>query len=112
MRHNRTKGRLVVYLDETWETQTIQFNLCSEPSDKGERLIIWQRWMVIFYGSKLQVDDFVTGCDRVFNAKKGSSADYHQEINAENFERWFQEKLLSALPANCLMWWTMPVTIA
>jgi len=43
------------------------------------------------------------GCDRVFKAKKGSSTDYHQEMNADNFEKRFQEKLISALPTNTLI---------
>ena len=59
---------------------------------------------VIFYDVKYPVNTVVlSGCDWVFKAKKGSAADYHQEMNAENSERWFQEKLLPALPANCLI---------
>ena len=59
---------------------------------------------VIFYDVKYPVNTVVlSGCDWVFKAKKGSAADYHQEMNAENFERWFKEKLLPALPANCLI---------
>ena len=34
---------------------------------------------------------------------KGSSADYHQEMNAVNFEKWFEDKLLPALPASSLI---------
>ena len=56
---------------------------------------------VIFYDVKYPV--VLSGCDWVFKAKKGSVADYHQEMNQENFERWFQEKLLPALPTNCLI---------
>ena len=44
-----------------------------------------------------------TGCDWVFKAMKGFSTDYHQEMNAVNFEKWFEEKLLPALPANSLI---------
>jgi len=44
-----------------------------------------------------------SGCNWVFKAKKGSRADNHQEMNAENFEGWFKEKLLPALPANSLI---------
>jgi len=51
--------------------------------------------LVIFSGTKLQVDAWV------FKAKKGSSASYHQEMNAENFDRWFQEKFPPVLPAIC-----------
>ena len=34
---------------------------------------------------------------------KGSSADYHQEMNTVNFEKWFEDKLLPALPASSLI---------
>ena len=40
------------------------------------------------------------GCDWVFKAKKGSSTDYHKEMNGANFEKWFQEKLIPVLPSN------------
>ncbi|XP_065905339.1 uncharacterized protein [Dysidea avara] len=109
MRRNRTEGKPVVYLDETWanahdgksrawveadKTTGGTIGGVSKPSGKGERLII------LHAGGK---DGWVPGCDWVFKAKKGSAADYHQEMNAENFERWFKEKLLPALPANCLI---------
>ena len=45
----------------------------------------------------------LTGCDWVFKSKKGSSTDYHQEMNAANFEKWFQEKLIPALPTSRLI---------
>ena len=45
----------------------------------------------------------LTGCDWVFKSKKGSSTDYHQEMNAINFEKWFQEKLIPALPTSTLI---------
>ena len=51
----------------------------------------------------LVVNNYNTGCDWVFKAMKGSSADYHQEMNAVNFEKWFEDKLLPALPANSLV---------
>ena len=34
---------------------------------------------------------------------KGSLADFHQEMNAMNFKKWFEDKLLPALPANSLI---------
>ena len=39
---------------------------------------------VIFYDVNTVV---LSGCDWVFKAKKGSAAGYHQEMNADNFER-------------------------
>ena len=43
------------------------------------------------------------GCEWVFKSKKGSSTDYHQEMNATNFEKWFQERLIPALPTSTLI---------
>ena len=43
------------------------------------------------------------GYDWVFKSKKGSSTDYHQEMNAPNFELCFQTKLMPALAANTLI---------
>ncbi|XP_065908182.1 uncharacterized protein [Dysidea avara] len=109
MRCNRTEGKPVVYLDEAWanvhdgksrawveadKTTGGTIGGVSKPSDKGEHLII------LHAGGK---DGWIPCCDWVFKAEKGSAADYHQEMNAENFERWFQERLLPALPANCLI---------
>ena len=34
------------------------------------------------------------GCDWVFKAMKGSSADYHQEMNAACFDKCFEDKLI------------------
>jgi len=39
----------------------------------------------------------------VFKYKKGSSTYYHQEINALNFEKWFWERLIPALPTGMLI---------
>ena len=81
----------------------------SKPSGKGERLNILHAggkdgWVSgNFYDVKCPVNSVVSGCDWIFKAKKGSIADYHQEMNVENFERWFKEKLLPELPANCLI---------
>ena len=48
---------------------------------------------VIFYDVKYPLNTVVlSGCDWIFKAKKRSAADYHQEMNAKNLERWFQEK--------------------
>ena len=38
-----------------------------------------------------------------FKSTKGSSTDYHQEMNATNFEQWFQERLIPALPTSTLI---------
>ena len=58
------------------------------PSGKGKRLIINH------IGSK---HGFLEGCGECFVGKRGS-IDYHQEMNHVHFERWWETKVLPALP--------------
>ena len=58
------------------------------PSGKGQRIIINH------IGSK---NVFLEGAREYFVGKKGSD-DYHQEMNATHFERWWETKVLPALP--------------
>ena len=58
------------------------------PSGKGKRLIINH------IGSK---NGFLEGCGECFVGKKGT-IDYHQEMNNVHFERWWETKVLPALP--------------
>ncbi|XP_049513968.1 uncharacterized protein LOC125941081 [Dermacentor silvarum] len=95
----------IYYLDETWvnaghtkETvltdtkvmsrqdafrQGLSTGLCA-PSGKGGRLI------VLHAGS---AEGFVDGAALVFRAKKGAG-DYHTEMDAPRFRKWFVEQLL------------------
>ncbi|OXA50340.1 hypothetical protein Fcan01_14988 [Folsomia candida] len=87
----------VVFLDETWVNKNHQKQkvwtdgtVKSRPNckiGKGDRLIITHA------GSK---DGFVPNVLNIFWSNTGQ-ADYHQDMNAEYFEKWFVEQLLVSL---------------
>lgn len=87
----------VVFLDETWVNKNHQKQkvwtdgtVKSTPNckiGKGDRLIITHA------GSK---DGFVPNVLNIFCSNTGQ-ADYHQDMNAEYFEKWFVEQLLVSL---------------
>ncbi|KAH6920073.1 hypothetical protein HPB50_028940 [Hyalomma asiaticum] len=105
IREMRRQQRTIYYLDETWvnaghtkETVWTDTKVMSRqdafrqglstglraPSGKGGRLI------VLHAGS---AEGFVDGAARVFRAEKGAG-DYHAEMDAARFQKWFVEQLL------------------
>ena len=64
-----------------------------KPSGKGTRLII------LHAGSE---NGWIDGADLVFQSKK-ATGDYHDEMNSDNFEEWFHDKLLCNVPCNSLI---------
>ncbi|XP_023309819.1 uncharacterized protein LOC111692776 isoform X1 [Anoplophora glabripennis] len=108
----RSEGRPIYYLDETWlneghtkERVWVDTNIKSKreafneglstglknPSGKGKRLII------LHAGSE---EGFVEDSLLVFEGKK--SGDYHEEMNANVFEKWFSE-FLKKIPDNSVI---------
>ncbi|XP_050707116.1 uncharacterized protein LOC126992421 [Eriocheir sinensis] len=95
MRKHLSCEKNIVYLDETWVNQNYTVSKCwvdnnSEkavgvkvPTGKGGRLI------VLHAGTK---DGFVSDASLIFMAK--NDGDYHNQMNAESFEKWFQQQLL------------------
>ena len=63
------------------------------PFSRGERLI------VLHAGSKA---GFLKGNELVWMAKS-STADYHDEMNGDNFFKWVQEKLIPRLPPKSVL---------
>lgn len=98
----REEQRPITYLDETWydtyETESKGWTNGSEqctvsvPASRGKRLIILNA------GSE---NGWVDNCS-FLSAKniRHCNVDYHDNMNAEVFEKWFTEKLLPNLPAN------------
>ncbi|XP_063404616.1 uncharacterized protein LOC134688078 [Mytilus trossulus] len=87
----------LVYIDETWIDTAYTAKKCwqqedecwvLEPVSRGQRLII------VHGGGML---GFVPNALLIYKAKS-CTGDYHQEMNGENFKKWFTEKLLSNLP--------------
>lgn len=100
----RRAGRVLVYLDETWfnasESVSKGFTdgtaKCSvgNPIGKGERLII------IGAGGDF---GWVPNSFFCFRTKKAGAFNYHEDMNAANFEKWLCEKLLPNLPPNSVI---------
>ncbi|KAL4121281.1 hypothetical protein QTP88_013826 [Uroleucon formosanum] len=87
--------RPVVYLDETWVNQNhTQGYIWQNPENteglkvpigKGARLIVCHAGSPSF--------GFVNNSKLVFRCKSGSTEDYHSQMNADIFEKWFVEML-------------------
>lgn len=97
--------RPIVYLDETWihtnytKTKT-WIDIKSKkpsgpevPSSKGARFII------VHAGTK---NGFVSGASLLFQANK-KIGDYHDEMNSENFTKWFKNQLLPNIEPNSII---------
>lgn len=64
-----------------------------KPTGKGERLIII---------NAISSKGWVNGAKLVFQAKR-KTGDYHGQMNAELFQKWFSEKLIPNIPDNSLI---------
>jgi transposase len=101
----RNSNRNIIYLDETWfDTHDVvkygwvdNTNKCAlnTPCSRGKRVII------LHAGSK---DGFVSNA-LLLSAKNitKSSADYHEDMTADLFEKWFVEQLLPNIPPNSVI---------
>lgn len=111
----REEGRPIFYLDETWtfaglttpkswqdtnlKTSRQSFlegfgrGCLRDPTGKGERLI------VLHVGNEY---GFLDGAGLVFRTT-GKLADYHGDMNSENFEKWVKEVLLPRLPPRAVI---------
>ncbi|XP_008181478.1 uncharacterized protein LOC103308943 [Acyrthosiphon pisum] len=114
IRKYRQEGRQIYYLDETclnagdfvdrvWKDNTVlskhdAFNKglttgSTNPTGKGKRL------MILHIGSD---KGFLPGGLLCFESKK-NSADYHDEINGDNFKEWFETILPRLEPNNIIV---------
>lgn len=64
-----------------------------KPTGKGERLIILDA---------ITKGGWVSGARNIFRSKK-RTGDYHGEMNAELFQKWFLEKLLPNIPEHSII---------
>ncbi len=92
-----------VYLDEsyinknhsndfTWYTEE-DGPWIQKPTGKGERLIIL---------NAITKEGWVKGAKVVFKSTR-KTGDYHGQMNADLFQRWFKEKLIPNIPENALI---------
>lgn len=101
----RELNRNIVYLDETWfdTHDTVKYGwvddskkcVLNTPCSRGKRIII------LHAGNE---NGFVPNA-LLLSAKnvKDSSADYHQDMNAELFEKWLTEQLVPNIPPNSVI---------
>lgn len=95
--------RPVVYLDETYVNKNHSSDFTwyfgedgpwiQKPTGNGERLIIL---------NAITKDGWVPNAKTTFNSLR-KTGDYHGQMNAEIFQKWFQEKLLPNIPNNSLI---------
>lgn len=104
MKNNRVQGKSTVtnkpevYLDESYINRNHSNDFTwyygedgpwiQKPTGKGERLIIMDA---------ITKNGWVSGARNVFKSKK-RTGDYHGEMNAELFQKWFKENLLPNIP--------------
>ena len=107
IRANRTCNgkplRSEVYLDESYVNKNHSNDFIwysgedgawvQKPTGKGERLIII---------NAISLGGWVNGAELVFQSKR-KTGDYHGQMNAELFQKWFREKLLPNIQSNSLI---------
>ena len=101
-RNNDT--RPIVYLDETWVNQNHTRGHIWQNSDNTEGLKVpigkGGRLIVCHAGSPSF--GFVKNSKLVFRCKSGSQADYHSQMNATIFQKWFID-MLGNLEEPCII---------
>lgn len=90
IREYREKNMNIVYIDETWIDTSYTAKYCWQSKDeRGALLPIsrGQRLIVVHGGG---CTGFVPGALLVWKATS-STGDYHNEMNGQNFQKWFCE---------------------
>ncbi|XP_045504987.1 uncharacterized protein LOC123701527 [Colias croceus] len=96
MKRLRETGKPVVYIDETYIHTAHEVNKCWQgPGEPGvsKAISLGERYIIVHAGSR---EGFVENCLLSYTTKS-ISADYHHDMNRENFTKWAKEKLLPNL---------------
>lgn len=108
MRNNRAVKtgeslRPEIYLDESYVNKNHSNDFTwyyhedgpwvQKPTGNGDRFVIV---------NAMTKDGWVPGAKLVFKSSK-KTGDYHGQMNAELFQKWFKEKLLPNIPSNSLI---------
>ena len=89
----RNQGRNIIYLDETWVDNTLSFSKCWQNDEEMGILknnSSFHRYIIVHAGGE---GGFVKDAALIFKARS-TTGDYHGQMNALNFEKWINEKLL------------------
>ncbi|XP_034840153.2 uncharacterized protein [Maniola hyperantus] len=103
LRNNRLGNqRPVVYLDETYMHATYCAGKCWQseqeegvlsPDSKGPR------WIIVHAGGAM---GFIPNAQLIFRSRS-QAADYHDDMNKTNFNKWLSEKLIPNLPPQSIV---------
>lgn len=92
----RLEGKPIIYLDETYVHKSYKPKKCwqgSSTSGVVENISSGKRYIIVHAGSERGP---VPNSLLVLSTKS-KMADYHHDMNASNFNKWLQEKLLPKL---------------
>lgn len=81
---------------------TLALKKCWQSKEKVDILkssSSFHRLIIVHAGKK---NELVEGAVLIFKSRS-TTGDYHGQMNAENFDKWFQEKLLSNIPLNSVI---------
>lgn len=99
-----SKRRPEVFIDETWINQNECVGQCWTVADGtvGPKLKTGKgsRFIVLHAGSE---QGFVEGALLMFRSKNGAKGDYHDSMDHEKFQKWFQEQLLPNIEQGSLI---------
>lgn len=101
----RLEKRNIVFIDETWfnvvdKTCKSWFDSTAASSVKSRRSGKGQCIILLHAGGE---NGWVSGAQFVLHTKTSGNCDYHQDIDSYNFEKWFAEQLLPALPSGSVI---------
>nr|XP_022917224.1 uncharacterized protein LOC111426774 [Onthophagus taurus] len=92
----------VVYLDESYVHKNYTVSKCWQGPDEHGVLKkdgAGQRWIIAHCGGSM---GFIKNGFLLFKSKT-KSGDYHDEMNFENFSKWFKTQVLPNLPDNSII---------
>lgn len=101
--NNKETVKPEVYLDESYLNKNHSNDFTwyygedgpwiQKPTGKGERLIIM---------NAISQDGWIPGARNIFRSSR-NTGDYHGQMDAEKFHKWFLEKLLPNIPSESLI---------
>lgn len=92
----------IVYLDETYTHDSCSVNKCWQSKDIAgpyNGASAGPRWIIVNAGGE---NGFVPNCCLIYRSKS-ISADYHHDMNQNNFKKWATEKLIPNLTKPALI---------
>lgn len=96
MKRLRETEKPIVYVDETYIHTAHEVNKCWQgPNEPGvsKAISLGERYIIVHAGTR---NGFVDNCLLAYKGKN-TSADYHHDMNDENFTKWVTQKLIPNL---------------